>query len=284
MKNILLISILIISDLHAQNPHQKTYVYKNIDTTHLTCTIYYPQNRDTTQLLPAIIFFFGGGWVGGSPVHFSKQCTYLARRGMIAIAADYRTKKTHGTSPIECIKDAKSCMRWVKANSKMLGIDSSRIVASGGSAGGHLAASLAVIPGYNEPTDDTTISTIPAAMVLFNPVVDCTSKGYGVEKMGKDSIHASPVYHIKKFTPPVMIFHGKEDQTVPFENVQRYCNLMNGKRKFSPCTLIPFEGRSHGFFNYHISIDDFRQTLRLMDLFLSGYGFIEGDPQTELMP
>ena len=61
---------------------------------------------------PAVVFFFGGGWVGGSPSQFYPFCKHLASKGMVAVSAQYRTKKSHGTSPQECVKDGKSAVRW----------------------------------------------------------------------------------------------------------------------------------------------------------------------------
>jgi len=64
-----------------------------------------------------------------------------------------------------------------------MGIDTSRIIASGGSAGGHLAACTALIDEINEETDDLSVSPVPFALVLFNPVVDTGKLGYGQEKL-----------------------------------------------------------------------------------------------------
>ena len=71
----------------------------------------------------AIVFFFGGGWVGGTPKQFFPHCTYLASRGMVAISAEYRVKDRHGVTPLECVLDGKSAVRWVRAHASELGID-----------------------------------------------------------------------------------------------------------------------------------------------------------------
>mgnify|MGYP002795224767 FL=1 len=122
------------------------------------------------------MFFFGGGWVGGDPSQFELQAEYLATRGIIAFCPDYRTRSRHSTSPFESVMDAKSAMRYLKLHGAELGIDTSKIVASGGSAGGHLAASTAVIKNINESTDNLSISSVPFALVLFNPVLDTGTK------------------------------------------------------------------------------------------------------------
>ena len=61
---------------------------------------------------PAIVFFFGGGWTGGSPGQFEQQCKYLASRGMVAITADYRVASRHNVKAMCCVADAKSAIRF----------------------------------------------------------------------------------------------------------------------------------------------------------------------------
>ena len=62
----------------------------------------------------AIVFFFGGGWKGGTTRQFARQATYLAGRGMIAAIADYRVQSRHGVTPDVCVEDAKSAVRWLR--------------------------------------------------------------------------------------------------------------------------------------------------------------------------
>ena len=90
---------------------------------------------------------------------------------MVAVRADYRVKSRHGVTPKECVEDAKSAVRWIHQNAATLGVDPSRIVAAGGSAGGHIAACTALAPGLDAPDEDLSISSKPNALVLFNPVL-----------------------------------------------------------------------------------------------------------------
>jgi acetyl esterase/lipase len=76
---------------------------------------------------------------------------------MVAIVADYRVKTRQNAKPADCVSDAKACVRWVRANAKRLGIDPQRIAVGGGSAGGHLAASTATLPGLDPATDDKSV-------------------------------------------------------------------------------------------------------------------------------
>ena len=74
---------------------------------------------------------------------------------MVAISAEYRVKSRNETTPFECVKDGKSALRWVRKNASKLGVDPQRIGAGGGSAGGHVAAAVATVPGLNDEEDDS---------------------------------------------------------------------------------------------------------------------------------
>ena len=102
-----------------------------------------------------MVFFFGGGWNGGSYTQFSRHADYLASRGMVAFAADYRTKSKHKTEPKACVSDGKSAVRWIRGNAAKLGVDPKKIIAGGGSAGGHVAATTATIKAFDESSDDS---------------------------------------------------------------------------------------------------------------------------------
>jgi len=145
--------ILLISSLaFSQNNYppninaDETVTFKKTIQTDLNLWIFYPNNHKKSDKAASIVFFFGGGWNGGSPAQFLQQAKYLQQRGMVSILADYRVKSRNNTQAIYCLKDAKSAIRWVRTNARKIGIDPNRIVASGGSAGGHLAAATGTIP------------------------------------------------------------------------------------------------------------------------------------------
>ena len=104
-----------------------------------------PAHSPTKEPKPAVVFFFGGGWVGGTPTQFYPQCQHLAKRGMVAISAEYRVKSRHHATPFDCVEDGKSALRWVRTHAEKLGIDPDRIAAGGGSAGGHVAAAVTTV-------------------------------------------------------------------------------------------------------------------------------------------
>ena len=70
--------------------------------------VFKPEGWSKDDKRPAIVFFFGGGWVAGSPAQFYPQSRELAERGMVAISAEYRIKNKHGTSPLACVSRSAS--------------------------------------------------------------------------------------------------------------------------------------------------------------------------------
>jgi len=225
-----------------------TVVYKTINNTKLLLHIFNPKGNQKTDKVPVVVFFFGGGWTSGTPKQFYEQCRYFAEKGIVAISAEYRVYNKHNTTPFDAVSDAKSAIRWVRKNAKELGINPNKIVASGGSAGGHVAACTAIIEGYEEADEDSSISSKPNAMILYNPVLDTTEKGYGMAKVGEErKTDISPNHHIKTGIVPTLLFHGKADKTVPFENAERFNVLMD--KSGNICQLESYEGKGHGFFN-----------------------------------
>ena len=175
---------------------------------------------------------------------------------------------------VECVKDAKAAIAWVRENAQRLGIDPDRIAASGGSAGGHLAAATGTISGFG--SDER-----PNAMILFNPA--CTLapiagwQPAGVrpgklsaKRFGVEAQVISPAHHISPHTPPTLILHGKADTTVPYASVVAFESAM--KKAERPCKLVGYDGAGHGFFNRG---EDSAKTLAEADAFLVDFGWIK---------
>ena len=265
------------SSVNAQG--SDTLIYKQVDSSTLYMVLDYPPHFDSTKAYPAIVFFFGGGWVGGNTSHFEPQARYFARRGMICIRPDYRVKSRQGTTPFESLKDAKSAMRYVREHAKALHLDPEKIVASGGSAGGHLAAATALITGYNEGSDRLSISCVPNALVLFNPVMDNGPGGYGYERVGEAYSSFSPLHNIRQGAPPCIMFLGTEDVLIPVETAGYFREVMG--KVGSRCDLLLYEGQGHGFFNYG-NFEHYKITLSEANKFLVSLGYLETDPSIEI--
>src|SRR6478672_10856667 len=116
-------------------PGAEVETYKTVADAKLNLYVYYPSGHKPTDKRAAIVFFFGGGWQNGSPGQFEQHCKHLASRGMVAITADYRVASRPQVKAVECVKDAKSAIRYVRKEAARLGVDPNRIAAGGGSAG-----------------------------------------------------------------------------------------------------------------------------------------------------
>ncbi len=250
----------------------KKIVYKKFDKDPLELNVFLPDGWKAQDSRPAIVFFFGGGWVGGSPSQFFPHSRYLASRGMVAISAQYRTRGSHGTSPVECVNDGKSAIRWVRQHAAQLGVDPERVAAGGGSAGGHVAATTGVIDGLEGEGEDLSISSTPNALVLYNPATDVSMS----ERWGDRALEGSPLHHVDSGDPPSIVFHGKADTTVPYAMAEAFCGAM--ERAGNRCELVGYEGRPHGFFNYGRSRAAYTSTVWHMDRFLASLGYLEGPP------
>jgi len=248
-------------------PVEKTY--KHIDTVMLRMVVYKPNDFRKAERYPAIVFFFGGGWNDGNRNQFATFAQHCASRGMFSILVDYRVKTRQGTTPFEALKDAKSAIRYLRKNAEGFGIDPQKIVASGGSAGGHLAAACYTNESINEESDNLGISSKPNALVLFNPVIDNSKEGYGYDRIGERYLEFSPLHSIKKGFPPTVFFLGTKDKLIPVTTAKSFKQKIEslGGR----CDLFLYEDQGHGFFNQKIFHED---VLSKVDAFLQSIGLM----------
>lgn len=165
---------------------------------------------------PALVFFFGGGWTTGTPANSLSWAKFAASLGLVGIAPDYRTKGRHDTSPLAAVADGRAALHWVQAHAGTLGIDPTRIVVGGNSAGGHVALWTAIPrpPPGSDPTESPARQ--PAALVLFSAVSDTSpTTGYTPQRFGDDATVLSPVHQLAPRMPPILAFHGDADSLVP---------------------------------------------------------------------
>jgi len=254
-------------------------VYKIIDTSKLKVDIFYTNQSFARENNTAIVFFHGGGWAYGTPSEFFTTCERYAKMGIITFSVDYRLSIDNGItpsktiSPIESVMDAKSAMRWVRKNAEKFHIDKNKIVASGQSAGGHLALCTAMIDDYNEKSDDLSISCSPNALLLFSACVDAV-EGWCDHLLGdrRTKIWSiSPFHNVRKGLPPMIEFHGVDDEQVPKWTVQFFESEMKDKGNYFEQHM--FEGRKHylgdGNPKYSRYYDD--EILKIADDFLRKY-------------
>jgi acetyl esterase/lipase len=258
-------------------------VYKTIDTFKLKVDIFYTDQTFQKENNTAIVFFHGGGWAYGTPSEFFTTCERYAKMGLVTFSVDYRLSIDNGEtpsktiSPIECVMDAKSVMRWVRENAEKLHIDKNKIVAAGQSAGGHLALCTAMIDDYNEKSDNLSISCSPNAVLLFSACVNAV-EGW-CDRLLDDRRNKiwsiSPFHNVRKGLPPMIEFHGTDDEQVPKWTVQFFESEMEKEGNYFEQHM--YEGRKHYLGNgnpkYSRYYDD--EILKVADEFLRKYKLLD---------
>jgi acetyl esterase/lipase len=187
------------------------------------------------QGAPVMVYIHGGAWVMGDKREQGKPMMYeLVARGWVCVAINYRLSPK-AVWPAHIV-DAKKAMAWVKAHIGEYGGDSSFVAVSGGSAGGHLCALLALTagdpsfqPGFEDA--DTSVD----ACVPFYGVMDMTGSDEGASRYGSGLLKllekrvmqtsptkhpeifraASPTYRVHPDAPPFFVLHGQNDTLVP---------------------------------------------------------------------
>ena len=264
----------------ADAPVGKVHIYKNKGDIAREIEIFFPKDLPPeTKAVPGIIMFHGGGWGGGHRKQFRYLCHYFSTRGLVAATVTYKlaakasnknnVKGTESRKRV-CITDAKSAIRWYKENAKKLGIDPLKIIAGGGSAGGHISLLATTNPGLNDPSDTKKYDATVAAYLLFNPALSASD--------AKDP-QVDFLQHLKDDLPPAMVFFGSEDTWL--KKGWKAASAKMTSLKISDSVEIRIaNGQSHGFFNRQPWTD---VTLIEADRFLTALGYLEGDP-TLIMP
>ena len=247
--------------------------YKKIGDSSLILHIFKPEGGPRATPRPAIVFFFGGGWVHGTPLQFYPECAHFASKGFVAITADYRIKTVDDTTPFESDADGKSAIRWVRAHAHEWGIDPHRIAAAGASAGGQVAAFTALVPGQDDPADDLSISAQSNALLVWYGVVDNGPEGYGPPEMKARYAEISPRHNIADNPPPCLFLLGTSDEYVPVKTAEAF--QAEFVRHGGRCDLHLFPGAHHPLYPYRDSQAPLRsKVLSLADQFLDSIGFV----------
>lgn len=288
MKHLLLLPLFLAASAFSQTPAKpkapdavdtmakdlkpsRIVVYKKIADRELQMHVFEPEGFKAGDQRACFLTIHGGGWTGGAPPRMYPFAAHYAKLGLIGISLQYRLNSTKtGVSVFDCVKDVRSAMRYLHSHATELGIDPKKIVVSGGSAGGHLAAATAMFDKVNEDTDDLSITVTPAALVLLFPVIDTSKEGYGQAKIGERWQELSPAHNVRAGLPPTIVFHGTGDTVTPFAGAKTFHEAM--LKAGNRCELDINEGGAHGYLMRDKALFD--DTMKKTDAFLKSLGLL----------
>ena len=217
--------------------------YKTVNNRVLSLHAWFAPDRPSGEPAPALLLFHGGRWLYGGPNDFAHQCRWFASQGISCFSAQYRLGARNIPEVLRALEDAQDALAYLHTHAAALNIDSGRIAAGGGSSGGHLAAALG-----------TAVTALPAerarpaALVLYNPMLDL-SPGTPDHHLVRDFWQSvSPLQHVDAATPPTLVLVGSEDPEVPVTTVEAFCAAVS--KHGGQCEAAVYPGQSHGFFNY----------------------------------
>jgi acetyl esterase len=210
----------------------ETYIYREVGARALRLHVF-GAARNAPR--PALLYFFGGAFRGGDANEFAAQARLLSEQGYVVVCADYRVLCRDNVTPAAGVADAAAASDWVHANAKTLGVDRRRIVLAGASAGG-LAAVVTALCGRHRP----------AALVLFNPVMDVRDGQFNYGMGRRLSASISPAALALSHLPPTLILHGGADTVVPIASSQNF--QARSRAAGRTCDLVTYKGLGHSFF------------------------------------
>ncbi|MCU0793897.1 MAG: alpha/beta hydrolase [Opitutaceae bacterium] len=281
-------------------PAPEERVYRRIADRELRLFVFAPpasaaaNAAAASAVRPAVVFFHGGAWRGGSPEVFFPHARYFATRGLVAISVEYRLVTPQVLGVADCVDDARAALRFVRAHAASLGVDPARIAAGGDSAGGHLASCLATVPGGDS-------ASRPDALLLYNPVLDLTVGdwvrfvlgGARLDLKGAAQPPASPaelaraaalspVLHVATGLPPTLLVQGTDDKVTPPVHAERFAAA--AREAGARCELQLLSATGHAFVvpRYKAPESVVAEAIRSADRFLASLGWVSGEPTLAL--
>ncbi|NBV24273.1 MAG: alpha/beta hydrolase [Proteobacteria bacterium] len=222
--------------------------------------LYLPANSPAGTRHPAVVIIHGGGWTGGDKgaAREINIGTNLALNGYVGLSINYVLASTNksvsqATWP-QNLHDCLTAVRWLRKNAERLHVNPDRIGVIGGSAGGHLAAMLAVI-GEKDGLDPKGpygefSCRVQCAVDLYGPA-DLAGH-HDITMLGKTRADApelyraaSPVTYVDKNDPPILIMHGTADKTVDIAQSKQFAAKL--KEAGARHELVIVEGAPHTF-------------------------------------
>ena len=268
--------------LHSPAPTE--VIYKHTAQGDLKLFCFQPPTKESGKTIPAAVWIHGGGWTGGTCESFFPMARYTATRGAASFVVEYRLANTNGTVTVaDCVADCKSAVRYLRVLAAELNIDPHRIAVIGESAGGHLAACVGMLDGFDDPADDLKISARPDALVLYNPLIKFEGSNFkklfaGANYKTNSMRELSPLLFVRSNLPPTLCVHGLADTVVSPDNSRAFSEAT--KKFGNRCDLVLLPETPHAFLipNYKCSEQTVVNALLVADKFLTSLGWFSGEP------
>ncbi len=247
---------------HPEVKRVRNVVYRRTAGINLKLDVYH--RRDKPAGAPTMLYVHGGGWVIGSKDEQGlPMLTHLAARGWLCVNVNYRLSP-HGTMP-DPVVDLKYAIRWLREHAAEYGGDPSFVVISGGSAGGHLAALVALTANDPDlqPGMESVDTSVQGAIPLYG-VYDLADRHQvwhhgDLEKFMETYVMKvsrseapqnydkySPLTRINENAPPMLVIHGELDTLVPVEDARIFVERAKTVSR-SPVVYAEIPGAQHAF-------------------------------------
>lgn len=266
--------------------------YQTANNSDVKLDLYLPRNREKAR--PTLIFIHGGGWVEGRKEQDVLLTLPYLSTGWSVVNVEYRLAR-NSLAPA-AVEDTRCALRWVYDHAEQFKFDTSKIVLTGFSAGGHLALITGMLPGNSKfdhacPTDNsvrwTTGKETPlkvAAIVNWFGITDindllsgANAKHYAIEWFGslpnREELarRISPLNNIRKDLPPVITIHGDSDDLVPYSQAVNLKNALDKAKVDNQ--LITIKGGNHGGFSRQETVNAYA----VIREFLKKHGLVKVD-------
>ena len=253
-------SFLWAANLHNSYRIQTDITYSTANNYDAKLDLYLPRTSGST---PVVIYIHGGGWVAGSKEGAQLVFLPYLKLGWAVANVEYRLAK-NSLAP-GAVEDCRSALRWVYRHAGEYNFDTTQIIISGHSAGGHLSLTTGMLKtsdGFDRPPEWLTVVPDPpvAAVINWFGITDVADllegqhlQTYAVHWLGSQierktiARNVSPLSYIRPGLPPIVSVHGDQDQLVPYSQAVR---LHSELTKIGvPNKLITVPGGRHGGFS-----------------------------------
>ena len=227
----------------------------------LKLDVFRPKTPGTRR--PALLQVHGGGWIIGFKEYQGVPLlSHMAAQGWVGFNVDYRLSPK-ATFPAHII-DIKRALAWIREHADEYGVDPDFVVITGGSAGGHLSALLALTPGDPEyqPGFESADTSVRAAIVFYG-VFDMTDRVPGRSRQflqilerwvfkqryadaPEVFLRASPVERVNPDAPTFLVIHGTRDTLTPVVDARRFVEKLRAVSR-KPALYIEMQGAEHAF-------------------------------------